>query len=198
MRRWKGLCSSFTIGLPKRWKTIVVAMDLGQPAAYAMRWSFGNIFSKGDSIRLLTVKGSDSTTSVEPMVSIRDPVRSIPHILGWSLESEEHSRAIQGWVKTYHITNISEDCLKRTEPGTSGIGAALCEYIERLVEIEGEESVMLVLGTRELGFMRRAFLGSVSDYCIRNCPAPVIVIKLPSYLAMQLKSRSIDDPDIKW
>jgi len=38
---------------------------------------------------------------------------------------------------------------------------------------------MLVIGSRGLGALRRTFLGSVSDYCVHNCPCPVVVVKKP-------------------
>lgn len=37
----------------------------------------------------------------------------------------------------------------------------------------------VILGSRGLGAFKRAFLGSVSDYVVHHCPAPVIVVKSP-------------------
>ncbi len=34
---------------------------------------------------------------------------------------------------------------------------------------------MFVIGSRGLGAIKRAFLGSVSDYCVHHCKCPVIV-----------------------
>jgi len=39
-------------------------------------------------------------------------------------------------------------------------------------------NVILIVGSRELGFFGRAFTGSTSDYCMYNCPCPVIVAKM--------------------
>jgi nucleotide-binding universal stress UspA family protein len=48
-------------------------------------------------------------------------------------------------------------------------GPALCELAETL------PAAALVIGTRGRGGVRRAVLGSVSDYAIRNAPCPVVV-----------------------
>jgi nucleotide-binding universal stress UspA family protein len=48
-------------------------------------------------------------------------------------------------------------------------GPALCDLAEAL------PATVIVLGTRGHGGVRRAVLGSVSDYVIRNAPCPVVV-----------------------
>lgn len=44
---------------------------------------------------------------------------------------------------------------------------------------EQQKSDMIVMGTRGLGAIRRALLGSVSEYVIRHAEIPVIVVRLP-------------------
>jgi nucleotide-binding universal stress UspA family protein len=49
-------------------------------------------------------------------------------------------------------------------------GQTLCALAEELA------ASALVMGTRGRGGIKRAFLGSVSDYVVRNAPCPVVVI----------------------
>jgi len=58
----------------------------------------------------------------------------------------------------------AEQLVLRGDPGRS-----LCE----LAEARGARAI--VLGTRGRGGLRRAVLGSVSDYVVRNAPCPVVV-----------------------
>jgi len=42
---------------------------------------------------------------------------------------------------------------------------------------EEEDVAMIVVGTRGLGKVRRAIMGSVSDYVVHHSPCPVIVCR---------------------
>jgi len=48
-------------------------------------------------------------------------------------------------------------------------GAAICDYAAEVA------ARAIVIGTRGRGGIKRAFLGSVSDYVVRNAPCPVVV-----------------------
>ncbi|GJM96624.1 hypothetical protein PR202_ga22404 [Eleusine coracana subsp. coracana] len=50
---------------------------------------------------------------------------------------------------------------------------AICEAVERM------HAGLLVLGSRGLGKIKRAFLGSVSDYLTHHATCPVLVVKPP-------------------
>lgn len=48
-------------------------------------------------------------------------------------------------------------------------GSALCDHAAEIA------ARAIVIGTRGRGGIKRAFLGSVSDYVVRNAPCPVVV-----------------------
>ena len=50
-------------------------------------------------------------------------------------------------------------------------GAALCSFAEEVA------ADTIVLGTRGRGRIKRALLGSVADYVVRNAPCPVLVTR---------------------
>jgi nucleotide-binding universal stress UspA family protein len=52
-------------------------------------------------------------------------------------------------------------------------GPALCEFAVSL------PADVIVMGTRGRGGIRRAVLGSVSDYVVRNAPCPVVTTGAP-------------------
>ena len=51
---------------------------------------------------------------------------------------------------------------------TGSPGRRLCELAESL------DASVIVMGTRGLGGIKRAVLGSVSDHVVRNAPCPVL------------------------
>lgn len=57
----------------------------------------------------------------------------------------------------------------------TGTGGTTGEFI---LKVATEENVGLILmGPRGLGKIRKAFLGSVSDYVLNNSPVPVLLHK---------------------
>src|SRR5262249_28810235 len=61
-----------------------------------------------------------------------------------------------------------EDPLGRVVEGTAG--PALCALAR------AEQASAIVIGSRGRGRLKRALLGSVSDYVVRNAPCPVVVV----------------------
>jgi len=65
------------------------------------------------------------------------------------------------------VAALHRDAETRVIEGSAGI--ALCELAR---EVSADA---IVMGTRGRGPLRRAFLGSISDYVLRNAPCPVMV-----------------------
>ncbi|XP_056164080.1 universal stress protein A-like protein [Syzygium oleosum] len=77
------------------------------------------------------------------------------------------------------LANAKEICAKHgiiaemaTEVGEPK--EAICEAAEKL------DIQLLILGSHGRGAIQRAFLGSVSDYCVHNAKCPVLVVKRPA------------------
>jgi nucleotide-binding universal stress UspA family protein len=66
-------------------------------------------------------------------------------------------------------TMLGRDAETRVIEGSPG--NALCELANDL------SADAIVLGTRGRGGVRRALLGSVSDYVVRNAPCPVVITR---------------------
>jgi nucleotide-binding universal stress UspA family protein len=56
------------------------------------------------------------------------------------------------------------------------VGAALCALVKDL------NINTLVIGSTGKSMLQRMMLGSVSEYCIRNAPCAVVVVKNPTNL----------------
>jgi nucleotide-binding universal stress UspA family protein len=84
-----------------------------------------------------------------------DAVNRQRHVEGRALVDET--------VSTLGLTDARGEVLE----GSAGI--AVCGYAE------AEHASAIVMGTRGRRGLKRAILGSVSDYVVRNAPCPVVV-----------------------
>jgi nucleotide-binding universal stress UspA family protein len=95
-------------------------------------------------------------------------------------------------VETQHREAISRGtaAVEKTVAALRGTGIPAPASLETAV-IEGEpgpalcqfatdvEATTIVVGSRGLGRIKRALLGSVSDYVVRNAPCAVVVARSP-------------------
>eukprot|EP00475_Leptophrys_vorax_P003454 TRINITY_DN1204_c0_g2_i1.p1 TRINITY_DN1204_c0_g2~~TRINITY_DN1204_c0_g2_i1.p1 ORF type:complete len:167 (+),score=42.10 TRINITY_DN1204_c0_g2_i1:103-603(+) len=153
-------------------RVIVVAIDDSETAKNAFDWTVGNILDKTkDHLRLIHVQPFHEVTDVIASAEMAVPIYSAGKVREESLNI---ARKYAKLCKDLGIEFFKEDII--LEDGSAG--AAICEYIEGIPS-KSSSDLTLVLGSRELGFFGRAFIGSTSEYCVRNCRCPVIVVKLP-------------------
>jgi nucleotide-binding universal stress UspA family protein len=97
---------------------------------------------------------------------------------GGVLSPEDYDRQVQaavpeakgvldGVANTLGLTNVTTEVLQ------GDAGRAVCERAEAI----GARGI--VLGSRGRGGLKRAVLGSVSDYVVRNASCPVVVTSSP-------------------
>jgi nucleotide-binding universal stress UspA family protein len=58
--------------------------------------------------------------------------------------------------------------------GKGDPGTCIIDYIEK------DKACALIIGSRSLGVVKRAILGSVGDFCVHNAHCPVLIIKHPN------------------
>lgn len=57
-------------------------------------------------------------------------------------------------------------------------GSPKLALVGKAKEIQAD---LVVMGTRGLGAIKKAVLGSVSEYCVNNASCPVLVVRKPNY-----------------
>jgi nucleotide-binding universal stress UspA family protein len=152
-------------------RMVVVAIDDSSSSMNAFEWAVKNLLKPEDHLRLIHVQPFHEVTDVIASAEMAVPIYSAGKVREDSLEIAKKFAKI---CRELGIKDFKEDII--LEDGSAG--AAICEYIEALPQKKAED-VVLVLGSRELGFFKRAFLGSVSEHCVRHAHCPVVVIKLP-------------------
>ncbi|KAM0899132.1 hypothetical protein ACQ4PT_021441 [Festuca glaucescens] len=154
-------------------RRVLVAVDEGDESAHALRWCLANFAAPGDTVLLLYVRAPPPTYSV---LDATGPV-------GFMF-AEEATAAVEGYSKQVAdavVEKAQKLCaLHGKENGEMkvevkvSVGDArsvICEMVDKL----GAD--VLVMGSHGYGLFKRALLGSVSDYCVRNANCPVLIVK---------------------
>eukprot|EP00245_Coleochaete_scutata_P010898 TRINITY_DN393_c0_g1_i1.p1 TRINITY_DN393_c0_g1~~TRINITY_DN393_c0_g1_i1.p1 ORF type:complete len:162 (+),score=27.76 TRINITY_DN393_c0_g1_i1:137-622(+) len=146
-------------------KRILVAVDESEESAYALNWTLQNIIKPGDHLHVLHAQpppkiyagpaGPGFYVSPETIDVIRKHEEKV------SREVVKKARGIcqQAGVQAEGDVIIGEP------------REAICEAVDQL------KANLLVMGSHGYGAIKRAFLGSVSDYCVHHASCPVIVVR---------------------
>ncbi|KAH7834757.1 hypothetical protein Vadar_019382 [Vaccinium darrowii] len=157
-------------------KKVMVAIDESDCSHYALEWALQNL---GDAL----VKSEFFIFTVQPIAdytylyaSSFGAARTIPPL---SLSAPDLVRSFQENQKKFSLALLEKAkgiCNKYgivaetlTEVGNPK--EAICEAVEKL------NIQLLVLGSQGRGVIKRALLGSVSNYCAHNAKCPVLVVK---------------------
>ncbi|XP_019194223.1 PREDICTED: universal stress protein PHOS32-like [Ipomoea nil] len=157
-------------------RKIGIAVDLSDESAFAVKWAVHHYLRPGDAVILLHVRptsvlyGAD-WGSVD--LSIVDT------------ENEESQQKLEDDFDTFtttKATDLAQPLVDAQIPFKIHIvkdhdmKERLCLEVERL----GLSAV--IMGSRGFGATKRGNdgrLGSVSDYCVRHCVCPVVVVRYP-------------------
>lgn len=152
-------------------RKIAIAVDLSNESAYAVRWTVQNYLRPGDTVILLHVRptsvlygadwGSDassaSAASEESRQKLEDDFDNFT-----SSRASELARPLVEAEIPFRIRIVKDHDMKER----------LCLEVERL------GLVAVIMGSRGFG-AAKGRLGSVSDYCVRHCVCPVVVVRYP-------------------
>eukprot|EP00798_Chlamydomonas_sp_ICE-L_P014542 gene14542-20582_t len=164
-------------------RNVVVSVDGAPVTSQALQWALGN-YKYGDVLHLVSV--------------------SCPQAGPYPMEIPENDfgapsrAAIEEWRKSSHEAELEtakilhahrQEALRRGVPagsvravelqplgGASGVGESIVRYAHE------NGAGMVVLGSRNLGGMKSLImqmigLGSVSEYTLRHCQVPVVIVK---------------------
>ncbi|KAL3510767.1 hypothetical protein ACH5RR_030168 [Cinchona calisaya] len=144
-------------------RRVMVAIDEHEGSFYALEWAVKNLH--------------ESILNSHLVVFTAQPSSEYSYI--HAMEPRELRREVQEDQKKTAISlleNAREICNKHgiTPEVVTEVGDpkdAIREAVERL------NIQLLVIGSHGRGALKRAFLGSVSNYCVHNVKCPVLVVK---------------------
>ncbi|XP_043695333.1 universal stress protein A-like protein [Telopea speciosissima] len=150
-------------------KKVMVAIDESEYSHYALEWA-------------LTKLGEPVSNS-SLVIFTAEPRSEINYIAAASYGAAPPElimsvRKHQDMIAKALLEKAKEICAAHgvTAETIAQVGdpkEVICEAVEKL-NID-----LLIVGSHGRGFLQRAFLGSVSSYCVHNANCPVLIVKKP-------------------
>ncbi|XP_023527849.1 universal stress protein PHOS32-like [Cucurbita pepo subsp. pepo] len=154
-------------------RRIGVAVDFSLCSKKALKWTIDNVIRKGDYLILITVRPEGDYEDGEMQLWQTTGSPLIP----LSEFSDPHTMKKYGIKPDAETLDIVTTAAAQKEIAVllkvywGDAGEKICEAIDQ-VPIS-----CLVIGNRGLGMLKRAILGSVSNYVVNNSACPVTVVK---------------------
>ncbi|KAK4406943.1 hypothetical protein Sango_0275300 [Sesamum angolense] len=154
-------------------KKVVVAVDESEESMYALSWCLSD---------LLAQNSNPNSTLILLYIKPPVPVYSSLDVTGYLFAGdviqtiEKYSRDLANSVmrRAEAVCRNFDSAVKvEKKVGSGDAKDVICAAVDKL------EADILVMGTHDYGFFKRALLGSVSDYCAKHVKCPLVVVKRP-------------------
>ncbi|KAL8166869.1 hypothetical protein V2J09_008368 [Rumex salicifolius] len=159
-------------------RKIAIAVDLSDESAYAVKWAVDHYLRPGDAVVLLHVRPTSVLYGADWGCVDLSPEGGP----GGSNVSQQKLEDDFDAFTSSKAADLAQPLIDAQVPYKIHIvkdhdmRERLCLEVERL----GFNAV--IMGSRGFGATRRGSdgrLGSVSDYCVRHCVCPVVVVRYP-------------------
>ncbi|CAN6286819.1 unnamed protein product [Urochloa humidicola] len=148
---------------------VVAAVDASEESLQALSWALDNVVRCHPDASLVVVHAHQAVDHFVYPIAAHGIAYAPPSAVeSMRKAQEENSRRI--------LARALDMCKERQVDATAAVvegdaKEAICQAVERF------QAGLLVLGSRGLGKIKRAFLGSVSDYLSHHACCPVLVVK---------------------
>ncbi|GJN34826.1 hypothetical protein PR202_gb23524 [Eleusine coracana subsp. coracana] len=149
--------------------TMVVGVDESEHSYYALQWALQHFFPPGQphQYRLVVVTAKPTAASA---VGLAGPgAADVLPIVEADLKKSA-MRVIDKARELCAKAQVADAVLEAVEGDARNV---LCEAVER------HRAEMLAVGSHGYGAIKRAVLGSVSDYCAHHAHCTVMIVKKP-------------------
>ncbi|GLU02900.1 hypothetical protein SLE2022_280750 [Rubroshorea leprosula] len=151
-------------------KKIMVAVDESHCSYNALQWTLDHLADTISGSKLIIFNASNPIAYGSISAATYDT--SPPDLIAIMKENQDK-------LTSALLEKAKEVCAKRgivaeTIAEVGDPKEKICEAVEKL------SVQLLILGSHGRGVIKRAFLGSVSNYCVHNAKCPVLVVKKPA------------------
>jgi len=157
-----------------RWRTasfsepgrvVVVAVDASDNAKQSFEWYLENVHRGDDLIVLVHCPEAPRLPTFSFRSGLKVPADD------WKKILDDLREKTEGLEKEYEFTMVSQKLRYKIR------GESMKNPGEGICRIASEEKAnLVVIGTRGLSSVKRAVLGSVSDYVVRNSGVPTLIV----------------------
>ncbi|KAL9453255.1 hypothetical protein AB3S75_008955 [Citrus x aurantiifolia] len=149
-------------------KKVMVAIDESECSHYALQWALENLgdtISKSDLI-IFTARPTEFIYVQASMFGAAPP----DLLMSIQENQKKAALALLGRAKEICAKHgvVAETVTEMGDPKN-----VICEAAEK------HKIQLLIVGSHSRGPIQRAFLGSVSNYCVHNAKCPVLVVRKP-------------------
>eukprot|EP00270_Netrium_digitus_P003316 TRINITY_DN137_c0_g1_i4.p1 TRINITY_DN137_c0_g1~~TRINITY_DN137_c0_g1_i4.p1 ORF type:complete len:172 (-),score=50.48 TRINITY_DN137_c0_g1_i4:137-652(-) len=153
-------------------RKILIAVDQSEESTHSLKWALENVIQPGDKVHLLHAQpypaiyaGSAGPAGFYVPPDVIDSLKK---------QEEQISRQVLRDAKALcdeKKIDVEADVIVG-EPRES-----ICDAVDQL----GAD--LLVMGSHGYGAIKRALIGSVSDFCVHHAKCPVVVVRKPATAA---------------
>ncbi|KAI5659317.1 hypothetical protein M9H77_28110 [Catharanthus roseus] len=171
---------------------VMIPLDESEGSFYALKWVLDHLFNSPTAPTTTTTDLAQSSQEAEPhlitIVHVRQPftpfiypagpvVYATPMVVDAVRKANEEI-ATRIFSRALHMCK-DQKMVKAETLVLEG------DPKDRICEVADEQHFdLLVIGSRGLGKIKRAFLGSVSDYCAHHVKCPILIVKPPKESSM--------------
>ncbi|KAK6931517.1 UspA [Dillenia turbinata] len=148
-------------------KKVMVAIDESECSHYALEWALQNLH---DSI----AKSKLYIFTVQPLADLNYLYASTlgsahPELVRSVQETQK--RVASALLEKAKTLCANQGIVAETVSEAGNPKDAICEAVNKF------KIKLLILGSHGRGALKRAFQGSVSNYCVQNAKCPVLVVR---------------------
>jgi len=168
---------------------VVISMDGSEASDAVLDWSVSQILEKEDKLTLIhaveygMVNRAGFSSGVAVLAGLNEAVKKEAKNKGKKYLQKMSKRAERLGMKPHGLQLI-------LSPPTVPLKMSIAQYVEE------EKPDILICGSRGMGALGRAFLGSTSDYIVHNTSCTIIIAKdshVPTKPPAQLKEGTKDE-----
>ncbi|MFS7938126.1 putative universal stress protein A family [Helianthus anomalus] len=154
-------------------RRIGVAVDFSIGSRAALKWAIDNVVRKGDHLILVSIRpdGDYEQTEVQLWEATGSPLIPLAEISDPNIMKKYATKPDQETLDMVNLAATQKEVVVVMKVYWGDPREKLCEAVDNI------PLDYLVIGNRGLGKLKRAIMGSVSNYVVNQSSCPVTVVK---------------------